>query len=129
MTSLRILLAAAAALVFAACAHSSDGRVDAFLLVGSLTVSNGAAPFAGDTRRLTTISPNGDGLRDAAAVRFSLSSAAGVHVEIAREAPAPHVVYTTTVDASAGDNTFRWAPAAAVPPRTYVVRLTVGAHR
>ena len=45
-----------------------------------LRVSNGSAPFAGDRALLTTVSPNGDGFRDAAVVRFRLSSAATVRL-------------------------------------------------
>src|SRR5207247_1335832 len=45
-----------------------------------LSVSNGGNPFAGDTRRLATVSPNGDGLRDRALVRFHLAKPAVVRL-------------------------------------------------
>ena len=41
-----------------------------------LHVTNGSAPFAGDRRLLTTVSPNGDGFRDRAIVHFRLTQPA-----------------------------------------------------
>ena len=47
-----------------------------------LSVTNGSTPFAGDGRLLTTVSPNRDGFRDAATVRFRVTRAATVRMEI-----------------------------------------------
>ena len=41
-------------------------------------------PFHGDTSRVTTISPNGDGLRESAKIGFTLSERARVHIEVTR---------------------------------------------
>ncbi len=49
--------------------------------LADLSVSNGSTPFAGDRRLLTTVSPNRDGFRDAAIVRFRLTRAATVRLE------------------------------------------------
>ena len=41
-------------------------------------------PFQGDGDRVTTISPNGDGLRDSAKISFTLSERARVQFEVTR---------------------------------------------
>ncbi len=46
-----------------------------------LSISNGGHPFLGDTRQLASVSPNGDGYRDRAIVRFRLDRAARVLVQ------------------------------------------------
>src|SRR5215510_2189710 len=45
-----------------------------------LRISNGGTPFAGDTPWLTTVSPNGDGFRERALIRFALDQPATVEV-------------------------------------------------
>jgi hypothetical protein len=88
--------------------------------------SSGAVPFAGDNDLLTTISPNGDGFRDAAHIRLTLDSPATVTMRIARTVQAPTApIYTFTQDLPAGSNVVTWAPDASVPARTYVVQLHV----
>src|SRR4051812_49403278 len=47
-----------------------------------LRISNGGTPFAGDTPLLATVSPNGDGFRDRAFIRFKLDRAATVEARI-----------------------------------------------
>ena len=47
-----------------------------------LRVTNGSQRFAGDNRLLTTVSPNGDGFRDRAIVRFRLDRAATVRLDV-----------------------------------------------
>ena len=47
-----------------------------------LRVTNGSAPYLGDRRLLTTVSPNNDGFRDAAVVHFRLTRAATVRMEV-----------------------------------------------
>ena len=47
-----------------------------------LYVTNGSAPFAGDRALLTTVSPNGDGFRDAAFVHFRLTRPARVAMDV-----------------------------------------------
>src|SRR5690348_17080530 len=48
----------------------------------ALSVGNGSAPYAGDRRLLTTVSPNGDGLRDRAIVKFLLDAPARVRMDV-----------------------------------------------
>ena len=97
-----------------------------------LHVSNGSAPFDGDRRLLTTVSPNGDGFRDAATVRFTLSSPAVVQLDVvatnmvrAGETGTSRVWHLTRRFA-AGPCAMTWRPAHSTQPRTYVMRLRVG---
>jgi hypothetical protein len=108
------------------------------LLLGSQTgpalhdlrVSNGDTPFQGDRRLLTTVSPNGDGFRDAAFVSFRLDRAATVRMEAVRTdtirigRPAEAVVWSKTVRLKAGRHTLKWRPARSTPLRTYILRIT-----
>ena len=61
---------------------------------------------AGDDERVTTISPNGDGLRDAARIRFTLSERARVRFEVTRTVSAPQTIYELTANLRPGRNTF-----------------------
>lgn len=96
-----------------------------------LAVSNGSTPFAGDRRLLTTISPNGDGFRDRAIVRFGLTAPARVRVEAVRTdtiregRPAEAVVWSKTVALPGGSHTLVWSPARSIAPRTYILRFTL----
>jgi hypothetical protein len=96
-----------------------------------LSVSNGATPFAGDRRLLTTISPNRDGFRDSALVRFLLPRPARVRMEAVRTdtlrvgRPAEGVIWSRSWSLTPGPHTLRWRPSAATAPRTYILRLTV----
>ena len=81
---------------------------------------------------LTTISPNGDGLRDSATIRFTLEEAATATFELREGRNPDHVVFSRTTRLPAGLDVVRWAPAAA-EPGTYLVRLDLvdasGIHR
>src|SRR5436305_933971 len=50
----------------------------------NLRIDNGSTPFAGDGRYLATVSPNGDGFRDAAHIHFSLGVPATVTMDVTR---------------------------------------------
>jgi len=99
-----------------------------------LRVSNGSAPFAGDRRLLTTVSPNGDGFRDAAIVRFVLTRAATVRLDavatqmVRAGRTGTTVVWSTARRLPAGADRIAWRPARSTQPRTYILRITVG-HR
>jgi len=114
-------------LVAAVAAVSSPGSA---LL--DLRVSNGSAPFAGDRRLLTTVSPNGDGFRDEAIVRFTLTRAATVRMDaLATQMVSAGRTGTTTVWSEtrtlrAGAGRLVWHPARSTQPRTYILRLTLG---
>ncbi|HKB20112.1 MAG TPA: N,N-dimethylformamidase beta subunit family domain-containing protein [Gaiellaceae bacterium] len=108
----------------------------AALLAGSgglhgVQVTNGSLPFAGDNRLLTTVSPNGDGVRDRAIVSFRLDRAAKVRLDVLRTdtlhpGRATKTIWTTTKLLQAGRRQIVWRPARGTEPRTYVLRLTVG---
>jgi hypothetical protein len=96
-----------------------------------LRVSNGDTPFQGDRRLLTTVSPNGDGFRDAAVVSFRLDRAATVRVQAVRTdtirigRPAEAAVWSRAFRLKAGRQRLVWRPAQTIPPRTYILRMTV----
>jgi hypothetical protein len=81
-------------------------------------------PFQGDGDRVTTISPNGDGLRDSAKISFTLTERARVHFEVTRTVSAPVTIYELTANLRPGRNTFTWHPPKATGARTYLVRIT-----
>jgi hypothetical protein len=97
-----------------------------------LRVSNGSAPFAGDRRLLTTVSPNGDGFRDSATVHFMLRRPAVVNVDVV----ATNMVRAGQTGTSrvwhhkrrcaAGSCAITWRPSRSTQPRTYVMRVRVG---
>jgi hypothetical protein len=97
-----------------------------------LRVTNGAARFAGDGRLLATVSPNGDGFRDAATVHFRLTRAATVRMEIVATnmvragKGGTTLLWRTARHFGAGLGSLTWRPAPSTQPRTYIARLTVG---
>jgi hypothetical protein len=94
-----------------------------------LRVSNGGTPFAGDTPWLATVSPNGDGFRDRALIRFKLDRTATVQVRVVAtdEVRRPvQTIWSTRRHLSPGPHTIVWRPARATPDRTYLVRFVVG---
>jgi hypothetical protein len=102
-------------------------------LVG-VTVDNGSSPFLGDGRHLTTVSPNGDGFRDAARVRFRLTAPARVSLDVLQTSTVkgdPEQASTVVVKRfrprmlSAGAHALVWRPAKTLAPRTYLLRLRV----
>jgi hypothetical protein len=96
-----------------------------------LSVSNGATRFLGDRPLLATVSPNGDGFRDAAIVRFRLTGSARVRMQAVRTdtirvgRAAEGVVWSRTWTLHAGTHRLVWRPSRSTQPRTYILRLTV----
>jgi len=87
-------------------------------------------PFAGDRRLLATISPNGDGMRDRAVVRFRLGRAATVRLDVIRTdtlrpGRPQKIVFSVQRRMRAGARQFVWRPGRDIEPRTYLLRLTV----
>jgi hypothetical protein len=119
-----VLLAAVAPSTASAAAPSLYG----------LQVSNGSTPFAGDNISLTTVSPNGDGFRDAVHIRFRLFVPARVALAVVQtdtvtsdpESTTPNVIARLPAGRlRRGWNELVWRPARGTPPRTYVLQLTV----
>src|SRR2546425_795059 len=97
-----------------------------------LSVSNGGNPFAGDTRRLATVSPNGDGLRDRALVRFHLDKPAVVRLQVVATGELRRrakVVWGTRRSLAEGPHTLVWKPGRDTPDRTYLLRFVVRGRR
>ena len=98
----------------------------------NLHVTNGSAPFAGDRPLLTTVSPNGDGFRDAAIVHFRLTQPARVSMDVVATnmiragKGGTSAVWHTSRLFGAGPGTLTWRPARSTQPRTYILRLRVG---
>ena len=90
-------------------------------VVSAFSATNGDTRFAGDGRLLTTITPNGDGFRDRATIRFRLSEPAKVVFRIWQAKPAPRTVYARSSSLGAGRHAMTWAPGPDADPRTYLV--------
>jgi hypothetical protein len=97
-----------------------------------LGISNGGRPFLGDTRQLTTVSPNGDGYRDRAIVRFRLDRAARVLLQVVAtdEVRRPvNTIWQTRRTLAAGPHSMTWKPRKGLASRTYLLRFIVtGVH-
>jgi hypothetical protein len=93
-----------------------------------LRISNGGTPFAGDTPLLATVSPNGDGFRDRALIRFKLDRPATVEVRVVAtdevRRPAEQM-WSTRRRLPAGPHAIAWKPARTTPARSYLVRFVV----
>jgi hypothetical protein len=108
-------------------AGSAPAAVTPPRLLG-LSISNGGHPFLGDTRQLATVSPNGDGLRDRALVRFHLDRPATVRLQVVATQDARRaakVVWRTRKRLSAGPHTMVWKPGRPTADRTYLLRFVV----
>jgi hypothetical protein len=99
-----------------------------------LRLDNGSTPFLGDGRMVTTVSPNGDGFRDVAQVHFRLTAPARVALTVVEtdtvhsdpeDAAAGVVAHLPARAFPAGPGMLVWRPARTLPPRTYVLELTV----
>lgn len=130
-----LLLAFFAAVLGTAPAHARPAVAP---VLYDLRLDNGSTPFLGDGRLLTTVSPNGDGFRDAAHVHFELTAPARVSVAVVEtgtvhadpEDPSTNVVARLPARSfERGPGTIVWQPKRSIEPRTYVLELTVaGRH-
>ena len=92
--------------------------------LSGLYVHADGAGFAGDRPLLATITPNGDGVRDSAAISFRLSEPARVWLAISKTLRRPKAVYIRARSLPPGRHTLHWAPPPSVEPRTYLVQLS-----
>ena len=93
-----------------------------------LRISNGGTPFAGDTPWLTTVSPNGDGFRERALIRFALDRPATVEIRAVAtdQVRSPvRTVWQVRRRLAAGPHVIVWRPKRATPDRTYLLRFVV----
>lgn len=93
--------------------------------ISDLRVGNGGAPFLGDGPLLTTVTPNADGLRDRAFIRFTLDEPATVLFVANRTARSLEPVFSEQLRLPAGPATIEWLPSADLGFRTYLLRLTL----
>jgi hypothetical protein len=120
-------LAAAVAALAVGVAASAPAQPGPPRLLG-LRISNGGTPFAGDSPWLATVSPNGDGFRDRALIRFKLDGSATVEVRVVATAELNRpvrTIWSTRRRLAPGPHTIVWRPARATPDRTYLVRFVV----
>ncbi len=93
--------------------------------LNNLRIDNGDSRFARDHRLLTTITPNDDGFRDRAIVRFSLDQTATVQVAAYLTGSGlKEKVWGETRRFRPGSHRLVWDPKLYVSPRTYLLRLT-----
>jgi hypothetical protein len=78
---------------------------------------------AGDRRLLATISPNGDGVRDTAVVRFHLDEPIALTMTVMACSKHGQVVAVERFDLPAGNHKVVWAPPPKTLPRTYLLLL------
>jgi hypothetical protein len=115
-----LLLTAAIATATAA------ARPEAPRLLG-LQVTNGSTAFLGDNGLLTTVSPNGDGFRDAAHVSFRVTAPARISLAVVQtdtavsdpEAAAVHVIARIPARGFPKGAGTRSSPTAAARSRPY----------
>src|SRR3954470_15443275 len=123
----RFAIAGLTAAIAVGAAASAPAQTGPPRLLG-LRISNGGTPFAGDTPWLATVSPNGDGFRDRALIRFKLDAPATVEVRVVAtdEVRRPvQTLWSARRRLPAGPHTIVWRPARSTPDRTYLVRLVV----
>src|ERR671929_656617 len=109
----RVWATLAVSLVVAASASATTPQAGPPRLLG-LRISNGGTPFAGDTPWLATVSPNGDGFRDRALIRFKLDRAATVELRAVAtdEVRRPvQTIWSTRRRLAAGPHVIVWRPA------------------
>jgi len=106
-------------------------------LLSSVSIGNGARPYAGDGPLLTTVSVDGSRERNQAIVSFVLGQRAQVQLDVLDEnanvidlrgAKNPALTVATQVQSlPAGAHELAWVPAATQAPTTYALVLTVTA--
>ena len=90
----------------------------------NLRVGNGDSRFSGDTGLLTTVSPNGDGLRDRAVIRFTLNRPATVQASAYLTGSGlKKKVWGKKTFFASGARRLVWRPGTFLSPRNYLVRL------
>ena len=119
---MRHLVAGALAALTLTSPAAGDARAP---VLRDLVVRNSGVPYAGDGPMFATISPNGDGYRERALIRFRLDESATVKLVVAAVGFRARKAFDRTLRLGAGAHTVTWRPRSWLQPRTYVVRLTV----
>jgi hypothetical protein len=113
-----LLVATAIACMPAAATCAETGP---FLIVRA---SNGGTPFQGDTSTLVTVSPNGDGYREAVTIHYRLREDACVRVDASRHGAARRRRQADLGLVTAGAHVYRWLPPPRPVPGSYLLRLS-----
>ena len=116
-------VAGALAMLLAAPGAAAQERHPLALRMVDARACGAAAPVAAGG--VLTISPDGDGTEDCAALRFRLSSPSVVEFVVLQRKPRPGVVHVERLRAPSGLTTVVWAPSASTGARTYVTRLSL----
>jgi len=119
-----ILALVAVAVAAAPGAAGQDRRPVALRLVDARACGAASPVVVG---AVVTITPDGDGVRDCAALRFRLDRPSRVELVVLQRKPQPGVVHVQWLTAPAGVTTVVWAPPMRTPARTYPTRLSVEA--
>ena len=99
----------------ASCVQSAESS----LLV---RVDNAGTPFLRDSPVLVTVSPNGDGYRDAVVIRYSVTADSWVRFDVARRGAVNHSFWSQKV--AVGEHVYRWSPPARPAPAAYFVHVS-----
>src|SRR5438067_8924585 len=116
---LPLALSLVALLVAQGAAAAAPDGTPARLL--DLRVTNGSTPYLGDGRLLATVSPNGDGFRDAAHVLFTLTAPATVELDVLqtdvlrKEGASTRVVQRIDRSLPKGPGELVWRPTRTTP--------------
>ncbi len=116
-------VAAALAMLLAAPGAAAQERHPLALRMVDARACGAATPVAAGG--VLTISPDGDGTEDCAALRFRLSSPSAVEFVVLQRKPRPGIVHVERLRAASGLTTVVWAPTASTAARTYVTRLSL----
>src|SRR5881227_3661759 len=120
---MRSLASAAAVLSIALALSASCAQSGPLAL--TVRADNGASPFKGDGAALVTVSPNGDGFREAAVIHYRLAADSLVRFDVVR-----HGAVARSLDSaqrvSAGDHVYRFTPPARPVPAAYLIHVVAG---
>jgi hypothetical protein len=121
---MKAVLVVVAVAVAAAPGAAGEDRLPAAAGLVDVRACGAAPPAQG---AVVTITPDGDGVRDCAALRIRLVRPSRVELVVLQHKPRPGVVHVERTRASAGLTTLVWAPPATTPARTYPTRIVVKA--
>lgn len=114
--------AALAALLSAHGAAAQERNPLSLRMVDARACGAASAPLTAGG--VLTITPDGDGRGDCAALRFRLARPSAVEFVVLQRKPRPGIVHVERFRAASGLTTVVWAPPASTAARTYVTRLS-----
>lgn len=122
----RLSLVAASTLSAAASVFAlSAGAARSIELSLVVYADNGGSSFLGDGPSVVTVSPNGDGYRDAAFIHYRVGADTLVTLAVAHHGALAQALLASR-RVAAGDHVFRWTPPVRPVPAAYILRVTTG---